>query len=65
MLGQPYVIAKLQQDADDVYRAPLASEVFTLSRSRKRTRSEISLAIDGQSVNIYDVTVPLARLWQH
>ena len=65
MLGQPYVIAKLQQDADDVYSAPLASEVFTLSRSRKRTRSEISLAIDGQSVNIYDVTVPLARLWQH
>ena len=51
----PYRIAEILPDLTGSTGKILANDVYTVTRSRKRKRSEIALAIDRQGVNIYDV----------
>ena len=56
MLGKPYAIAQIDPSSKPRKPAPLAGEVHTLTTSRKRKEPELALAIDGQSINVYDVS---------
>ena len=55
MIGKPYTLTDLPPSligSGDI----LAADVHTLSGSSKKKRSELAVAIDNESVNIYDVT---------
>ncbi|KAL9124729.1 MAG: hypothetical protein Q9217_005976, partial [Psora testacea] len=55
MFGSPYTIADINPDLTGSPGRIHSSEVYAVSGSRKRKRSEIALAIDRQGVNIYNV----------
>ena len=56
MIQKPYAMAEIPQDLTGTPGQIHASDVYAISGSKKRKRSELALAIDRQSVNIYDVT---------
>ena len=58
MLGEPYPVADILADLEGNRPQVLAGDVFAISGSRRRKRSEVALAIDRQGVNIYDVNAP-------
>ena len=57
MLERPYTIADIPPDLKGSTSETFASDVYAISGSRKRKRSEIALAIDRQGVNIYNVCI--------
>ncbi len=55
MIGKPYALADLPASLIGSGEI-LAADVHALSGSSKKKRSELAVAIDNESVNIYDVT---------
>lgn len=51
---QPVVLARLPRSLQDTSQ-PKHGPVYGLTRGQKRKRHEVSIAIDGNSVNLYDV----------
>lgn len=57
MIQTPYALAEIPQDITGTSGQVHAADVYTIAGSKKRKRSEITLAIDRQGVNIYDVAL--------
>lgn len=55
MIKQPFTMAHLPIPAKNHMGKVQASDVIAITELRKRKRSELALAIDGEAVNIYDV----------
>ncbi|KAM0805063.1 hypothetical protein BDR22DRAFT_926324 [Usnea florida] len=55
MIQKPYVLADIQQDLTGLPRSIYSTDVFAITGSKKRKRSELALAIDRQGIDIYDV----------
>lgn len=53
-IGSPNAFAALPRPASQGH--VWAEAVYTAHRSKKRKRSEVAIAIDGESVNVYDVS---------
>lgn len=53
-IKQPVVLARLPRSLQDASQ-PKHGPVYGLTRGQKRKRHEVSIAIDGNSVNLYDV----------
>ncbi len=63
-IGQPYALAALPQPIDHPNRNYWAAEVYGGSPgSKKRKRSELAVGVDGEGVNLYDVSALLLLLW--
>ncbi|KAI9825919.1 MAG: hypothetical protein M1819_000438 [Sarea resinae] len=57
-LDTPYTLASLPHPLNAAGGKVLVQDVFSVSGSKKRKRAEVVVAIDGESVNIYDVQMP-------
>ena len=55
MLQLPQVLARLPKSVSDVDSEPLAADVFGLAKGKKRKRSELAIAVNGEAINLYDV----------
>ena len=55
MIQKPHIVADIPQDLAGSSGQILATDVYAVAGSKKRKRSEIALAIDGQGIDIYDV----------
>ncbi|KAH8653493.1 hypothetical protein BX600DRAFT_386170 [Xylariales sp. PMI_506] len=54
---QPYVLATLPRPLDPTTGRYVVGEVYgTVEGSRKRKRAEVTVGIDGEAVNIYDIS---------
>lgn len=58
-MQDPYVIAPLPRPVDHVNGRYIVGEVHGIVRGTKRKRSEVAVGIDGEGVNIYDVSCPI------
>ncbi|KAI9740185.1 MAG: hypothetical protein M1834_004763 [Cirrosporium novae-zelandiae] len=56
-IGNPHLLSQLPRSLNLKGRT-FATEVYTLAGSKKRKRAELAVAIDGESVNVYNVQVP-------
>ncbi|KAF2138747.1 uncharacterized protein K452DRAFT_233813 [Aplosporella prunicola CBS 121167] len=57
-LEAPHTLASLPKPIDALNGRTLASTVYSLSGARKRKRSEIAVAVDGDGLSIYNVQTP-------
>ena len=55
MLQLPQVLVRLPRSLSAVGNEPLAADVHTLAKGKKRKRSELAVAINGEAINLYDV----------
>ncbi|MCJ1384411.1 hypothetical protein MMC17_007527 [Xylographa soralifera] len=55
MLQLPQVLARLPKSLSAVDNGPLAADVFMLVKGKKRKRSELAVAVDGEAINLYDI----------
>lgn len=55
MIQAPYTIAKLPEGPFPVETRIQSADVYSISGSKKRKRSELAIAIDQSCVNLYDV----------
>lgn len=55
MIQKPYTLVELPKNPIAPNGRTLASDVYALVGSKKRKRGELALALDNESVNIYDV----------
>lgn len=56
-IQQPYVLATLPRPLDPKTGRYVVGEVYGTSEgSKKRKRSEVAIGVDGEAVNIYDVS---------
>jgi hypothetical protein len=55
------IISQIPHPLDAQHGKTLTSDVHNLVNSRKRKRSEVAVAADGESVNIYDVWIPILQ----
>ena len=51
----PYTIASLPKPLDSTNGRTQAAPVYGFRESRKRKRHEVTVGVDGESVNIYNV----------
>lgn len=57
-IQQPYVLATLPRPLDPKTGRYVVGEVYGTSEgSKKRKRSEVAIGVDGEAVNIYDVSL--------
>ena len=56
-IKQPVVLARLPRSLQENSQ-PQYGPVYGLTGGQKRKRHEVSIAIDGNSVNLYDVSQP-------
>lgn len=57
----PYVVASLPRPIDHSNGRYVVGEVFGgVSGSKKRKRSELAVGMDGEGVNLYDVSMGTA-----
>ena len=57
MIQNPYLLTEIQQDLTGLHGNVLASDVVAVTRSKKRKRSELALAVDHQGIKVYDVSL--------
>lgn len=57
MIQKPYLIADIPHNLSGLPGNILATDVLAVAGYKKRKRSELALAIDGQGINIYDVSL--------
>lgn len=57
MIQRPSTIAQIPRPLDAQHGQILTNDVHNLVNSRKRKRSELAVAVDGESVNVYDVQI--------
>ncbi|MCJ1437901.1 hypothetical protein MMC27_007288 [Xylographa pallens] len=55
MLQLPQVLARIPKSLSAVDNGPLAADVFTLVKGKKRKRSELAVAVNGEAINLYDI----------
>ena len=53
----PHAIASLPRPFDAEHGQTYATSVFSIKGSRKRKRHEVAVAVDGESVNVYNVCI--------
>ena len=63
MLQVPQVLARIPKSLSAVDNGPLAADVFTLVKGKKRKRSELAVAVNGEAINLYDVRSYKAIFW--
>ncbi|MCJ1401192.1 hypothetical protein MMC11_004404 [Xylographa trunciseda] len=56
MLQLPQVLARLPKSLSTVDNGPLAADVYALVKGKKRKRSELAVAVNGEAINLYDIT---------
>lgn len=56
MIQGPVVLAELPKALPGSRSKVLAADVYGVGGNRKRKRSELAVAIDGQGINLYDVS---------
>jgi hypothetical protein len=62
-LQAPYVVASLPRPIDHSSGRYVVGEVYGgAAGSKKRKRSELAVGIDGEGVNLYDVSLLFANL---
>lgn len=61
-IGEPYTIAHIPKPLDSAHGQTYASDVYSLVGSKKRKRSEIAFASDGESIGVYEVSTPLSSM---
>lgn len=62
-IQQPYVLATLPRPLDPKLGRYVVGEVYGTSEgSKKRKRSEVAIGVDGEAVNIYDVSLDMLSL---
>lgn len=64
-LQPPSVLAKLPRPFDSKTGSTQIGEVFGLAGSKKRKRYEVTAAIDGEGVNIYNVLYAISLAQSH
>ncbi len=70
MFNKSYTLTEVPQNLTGSNARILTANVFSVTGSRKRKRSELAVAIDGQGIRIYDVrtyviNTTLYRLMEH
>ncbi|MCJ1281487.1 hypothetical protein MMC26_000807 [Xylographa opegraphella] len=55
MLQLPQVLARVPKSLSTVDNGTLAADVFTLVRGKKRKRTELAVAVNGEAINLYDI----------
>lgn len=55
MIQTPYTLVELSKNPIAPNGRTLASDVYALVGSKKRKRSELAVALDNESISIYDV----------
>lgn len=55
MMQRPYTLTELPNNLIAGHASVLTADVHALVGSRKRKRSELAVALDSESVNLYDV----------
>ena len=55
MIQRPYTLTELPNNLITPRASVLTADVYTLVGSRKRKRPELVVALDNESVNLYDV----------
>ncbi|MCJ1388141.1 hypothetical protein MMC18_000986 [Xylographa bjoerkii] len=58
MLQLPQVLARLPKSLAAGDNGPLAADVYALVKGKKRKRSELAVAVNGEAINLYDVRSP-------
>ena len=58
MLQSPQVLAKLPKSLEGDKSRIYAADVHTVARGKKRKRSELVVAVDNESINLYNVSAP-------
>lgn len=58
MIEAPYTWAKIHKNPISANGRVLASDVVGYARGKKRKRPELAVAVDCETVNLYDVTFP-------
>lgn len=59
-LQKPYVVASLPEPIDHVKGHYMVGDVYGgAPGSKRRKRSELAVGVDGEGVNIYDVSIQL------
>lgn len=61
-MESPYTIASLPRPLDNVHGETHVARVFGLRGSKKRKRHEVAVAVDGESLNIYDVRLSSSQI---
>ena len=63
-MHDPYVVASLSQPIDHSQCRYVVGEVFgEAPGSKKRKRSEVVVGVDGEGVNLYDVSDEAVEWW--
>lgn len=55
MIQKPYTLVELPKNPIAPNGRTFASDIYALVGSKKRKRSELAIALDNESINIYDV----------
>ena len=55
MIQGPFVLSELPKPLPGSKSKVLAADVYGVGQTRKRKRSELAVAIDGEGINLYDV----------
>lgn len=55
MIQKPYTLVELPKNPIAPNGRTFASDIYALVGSKKRKRSELAVALDNESINIYDV----------
>lgn len=63
MIQKPYLLADIPSNLSGLPGNILATDVLAVAGYKKQKRSELALAIDGQGINIYDVSLAIQILW--
>lgn len=59
MIQKPYLLADIPHNLSGLPGNILATDVLAIAGYKKRKRSELALAVDGQGINIYDVSLTI------
>ncbi|MCJ1426888.1 hypothetical protein MMC29_004791 [Sticta canariensis] len=55
MIQKPYILVELPKNPIAPNGRTFASDIYALVGSKKRKRSELAVALDNESINIYDI----------
>lgn len=55
-LGQPYTLFTLPRPIDSVAGRITGGSAYSINASKKRKRTDVVVGVDGESLNVYDVT---------
>jgi hypothetical protein len=58
-IEEPFTIATLPKPLHGLHGRIRAAPVWSLTASKKRKRHEVVVGVDGETINIYNVRLPI------